>query len=92
MASSMEAAIDSLKDMMMVTAVQRVPRSEALEIETRAIEAIEMDEGFSAEDFADAAMVIANNPSLANVYLHIKNKAARTSYLLHYMEKLRRDD
>jgi ATP-dependent protease HslVU (ClpYQ) peptidase subunit len=91
LANSMETAFDLLKDIVS-GASQCTPRSEALKIQAQAMEAIEKDEGFSDEDIKDAALVIADNPSTANTYLHIKNKHARKSYLLHMMEKLRNKD
>ncbi|KAF8500752.1 hypothetical protein F5888DRAFT_1675884 [Russula emetica] len=91
LANSMETAIDLLKDIVS-GASQCTPRSEALKIQAQAMEAIEKDEGFSDEDIKDAALVIADNPSTANTYLHVKNKQARKSFLLHMMEKLRNKD
>ena len=90
-ASSLETAIDSLKDMVSGP-IQGAPRSEALEIGARAIRAIEMDEGFSVDDLVDAALVIQGNHLIAKVYLSTKNKKERTSFLLHHMEKLKRGD
>jgi len=98
----METAFDSLKDMATGT-TQRTLRSEALELEAKATEAIENDEGFSDEDLKDAALAIgkletirlyamdpiANNPMVTNMYLHMKNNTARRRYHLHHMEMLR---
>jgi GTP cyclohydrolase III len=91
MASSMDTAFDSLKDMF-VGATQSAPRSESLEIQTQAMEAIERDEGLSKEDFLDAVTAMTSNISAANAYLHIKDKALRTSYLLRQMEKFKKYD
>jgi hypothetical protein len=90
LASSMEIAINSLKDMV-TCAVQHTPRSEALELSAKAIKGVKMNEGFSDEDLVDAALAISNNLTVANIYLHMKNKTARKLYLLHHMEKLKRD-
>jgi hypothetical protein len=93
MTSSMERAIDLLKDI--ISEIQRPPRSsrsDVFEVTARAIRTIEKDEGLSDEDLANAALVITDNPSVADEYLDIKNKRARTCYLLHHMEKLKRGD
>lgn len=87
MADSMEAAIDRLSDTVAGTS-QCAPLSEAFKIEAEAIETIEEEEGFSNENVKGAALVITNNPAVANMYLHMKNKTARKSFLLHHMEKL----
>jgi hypothetical protein len=90
-ANSMEAAIDSLQEMVRVTGIlQRDPLPGVLKIQSRAIEAIELNEGFSRKDLVDAAVVIANNPPVALMYLSIKNdsEGMRRDFLLSEMEKL----
>jgi hypothetical protein len=89
LAKSMETAIDSLKDIILGIS-QSARCSEASKIETQAMEAIKKDEGFSDEDIKDAALVIENHPSTANMYLSIKSKGARKSFLLRHMEKLKK--
>jgi hypothetical protein len=86
-ASSMESSMDSYADKI-TDAFQRAPRSEALEVAGQAIETIEDEEGFSGDDLTDAAVVIAQSKEVANVYLHLKGKAARTSFLLRCMRDL----
>ena len=92
-AKSMETAINSLKDFVpMADFSQPDPLSEDMYFAGQAIKAIEKDEGFSDEDLVDAALVITNQPSIAKVYLLLKGKEARTSFLLGHMEKLRNKD
>jgi hypothetical protein len=89
LAKSMETAIYSLKDIILGS-YQSAPCPEGLKIEAQAMEAIKKDEGFSDGDIKDAALVIENHPSVANMYLSIKSKGARKLFLLHYMKKLRK--
>ncbi len=86
--NSMEAAIDSLKETVRVTGIfQRDPLPEVLETQTRAIEAIELNEGFSTKDLVDAALVIENNPPIAYMYLSIENEGMRRDFLLSQMKR-----
>ena len=90
MAGSLEVAFESLRDMV-TGAVQRTAQSEALELQARAMDIIEEDEGFSGDDLADAALAITNNTMVANIYVNMKNKTARRKYLLRNMEMLKKD-
>jgi hypothetical protein len=88
-AGSMDNGFESLKDIV-TSAFGHAPRSADFEIQAKAIEAIENDEGLSDEGIKDAALVIANDPSVANLYLTIKSERARKIFLLEKMEGLRK--
>jgi hypothetical protein len=64
------------------------PRPVSLDIGAQAMQTIEEEEDLSEEDLVRAEMVITQNTSCANVYLHISNKRARTLYLLKMMGEL----
>jgi hypothetical protein len=87
-ASSVETSIDSLVGMV-AGARQHTPQSVALELESRTMKSIEKNEGLLDEDLDIAAMVMANHPACVNMYLSLKKKGSRTSYLLREMENLR---
>jgi hypothetical protein len=48
-------------------------------VQSKAIEAIEEFEGLSDEGIKDAVLVIAKDPSVANVYLTLKSSVAAGS-------------
>ncbi len=91
-ANSVEIAIDSLKDIVTGNGkTESTPQLEGtLSSESRAIKAIENDEGFSDEELKDAILVIENNPKHAEMYLSLERKGARTSYLRHHMKELKK--
>ena len=62
-ACSMETGVNSVKDII-TGVVQRTTHlsSEAWGLESRVMEAIEIDEGFSDEDIKNAALIITYNP------------------------------
>jgi hypothetical protein len=66
---------------------QHAPHSEALELASRAIISIEMNENFSPQDLLTAIRVV-NDPPVASMYLFIKNEDVHQDYLLSEMEKL----
>jgi len=73
-------------------ATATVTRSEAKEIEHMAMEAIQNDEGFSDKDIVDAASTLQEDPGIASMYLLIKSKKARTTFLLRKMKKFKGED
>jgi hypothetical protein len=82
------SAIKSLNDRLTSPEpTQRAPCSEALELATMAINAIEKNEGFSPWDLL-AAIRVVNDPPIANTYLSIKNEDVHQDYLLSEMEKV----
>jgi hypothetical protein len=73
--------------------LQRPNRSEALlQLEVRALAAITEDEGFSDDELGVAGMVIEGHPSRANMYLSLKTKGVRTSYIRRQMKMLTGDN
>ena len=80
--------MESLTSMVASTS-QRTSNSGALELESRAMEAIEEDEGLSLEDIGYAAKAIANNTARANMYLSLKKPSSRTSYILREIESIK---
>lgn len=95
MSSSLDNALSTLTDMVISTTQvtqQKTPRSEALELQTRAMEAIERDEDFTKEEVLDASQVIITDTSLANMYLTFKDKALRTSFLRRHMKAIKKHD
>ena len=66
-------------------------RSEGTELQAKAMNAIENDEGLSDNDLTDAGLALAKFPTLANLYLTMKSKTARTNYLFCYMEMLKKE-
>jgi hypothetical protein len=81
---SMEGSFETIRGMV-TEAFQIAPRPVRLDIEAKAMKAIEEDEGFDEDDIVRAAIVIAQNTSCANVYLNISNKRARTAYIRKMM-------
>ena len=73
-------------------ATATVTRSEAKEIEHMAMEAIQNDEGFSDKDIVDAVSTLQEDPGIASMYLLIKSKKARTTFLLRKMKKFKGED
>jgi len=90
-AGSMENAFGLLKDMVS-DSFQCAQCSGAMEAEARALEAIEMEEGISNKDIRDAALIIENNPSFANLYLHMKSEGTCKDFLHYHIEKLKNCD
>lgn len=86
MATKMESRIDRLSDIIEGTA-QRNSGSNDLDLETQAIEAIEKNECFDTDDLSYAVCVIAGHRARANAYLRMKDKEARTAYLLRMIKK-----
>jgi hypothetical protein len=73
-ADRLGSAIESLNDRLTSPEpTQHASCSEALELVTMAINAIEKNEGFSPWDLL-AAIRVVNDPSIANTYLSIKNE------------------
>ena len=66
------------------------PCSEALDVAGWAIETIKEDEGFSDEDLMLTVFAVKDplDPTVANIYLHMKRRSAHKSFLLCHMEKL----
>jgi hypothetical protein len=91
MSNEMGSAIDSLKEVI-TGATQCTAHSEAREIESRVVDAIEKDEGLSDDDFAIATLAVASNPTLANIYLCTKSRSARRHFLLLNMEKYKKEN
>jgi hypothetical protein len=85
--NEMGIALGSLKDVLR-DGFQLSTRSN-LDIETKALKAIQKDEGFSQEDLACTAMAIAEHPGRANAYLGLDDRGSRKTYILSLMEKLR---
>ena len=88
-ANSIETAIDTLTGTI-TNASQHTSRSENLRVQSQAMNAIEMNEGFSNQDLRDAAIAKGNDPQVANMYLTIKNKIMRKDFLLFHMENIRK--
>jgi hypothetical protein len=95
MLSSLDNALSTLTDMVISTTQvtqQKTPCSEALELQTWAMEAIERDEDFMKEEVLDASQVIITDTSLANMYLTFKDKALHTSFLHRHMKAIKKHD
>ena len=84
----MENSFESLRGMV-ADSLQHAPLPASMEIEARAMRAIEEEEDFDDVNIARPARVIAQNPSTANLYLNMSNKKARTLYLIEMMGGLK---
>jgi hypothetical protein len=87
-ASSVETALDTYGERLKC-AFEFTPRSEALEVASNAIEVIEEEEGLSDEELMQAAMVV-KDPTIANIYLRMKRKSARSAFLRCQIEEFRK--
>ena len=88
-ANSIETAIDTLTGTI-TNASQHTSRSENLRVQSQAMNAIEINEGFSNQNLRDAVIAIGNDPQVANMYLTIKNEIMRKDFLLFHMENIRK--
>jgi hypothetical protein len=91
-ATSIDTQVGSLADTVS-NAVDRVAGSGPdIDIEDRAMDVIEEEEGLETEDLAYAAMFIAGDNRGAKAYLRFKDKAARTLFLFKMINKVKKEE
>ena len=97
MAMSMNTAADTLANAMCEAATTLRPAlstPQPTNVEgsaniSIAIALIESNEGLSDNEFGDAAQCITTNPSIAAVYVSMKDKSARSRYIRKQVDSLR---